>query len=69
LDKDCKKIQNRIHLLINETTSDLFNGIGKLEALKHSISGLWSRKINDEHKMVYKVNDPNLYIILLRYHY
>ncbi|MBO6793167.1 MAG: Txe/YoeB family addiction module toxin [Balneolaceae bacterium] len=67
--KTDKKIHKRINLLIKDTIRDPFEGIGKQEPLKHSLSGYWSRRINDEHRLVYKVDDKNLYIIQLRYHY
>ncbi len=64
-----KKIHRRINLLIKETLRSPFEGIGKPEPLKHSLSGYWSRRINEEHRMVYRSDDKNLYIIQLRYHY
>ena len=67
--KTNKAIVNRIHKLIKEIQRDPFDGIGKPEPLKHSLSGYWSRRINDEHRIVYKVTDGNLLIAQLRYHY
>ncbi|MEP1938268.1 MAG: Txe/YoeB family addiction module toxin [Balneola sp.] len=64
-----KKILKRINLLIKEIQRDPFAGIGKPEALKHALSGYWSRRINEEHRIVYKVVDDCLYIAQLRYHY
>ena len=64
-----KKILKRINLLIKEIQRDPFAGIGKPEALKHGLSGFWSRRINEEHRLVYKVVDDSLYIAQLRYHY
>jgi len=64
-----KKILKRINLLIKEIQRDPFAGIGKPEALKHALSGYWSRRINEEHRIVYKVVDDSLYIAQLRYHY
>ena len=46
-----------------------FEGIGKPEPLKYSLSGYWSRRITDEHRLVYKVTEDNLLIAQLRYHY
>lgn len=46
-----------------------FEGVGKPEPLKHSLAGYWSRRINEEHRMVYKVTDDALLIAQLRYHY
>jgi toxin YoeB len=67
--KTDKKILKRINALIKEVTRDPFEGIGKPEPLKHALSGYWSRRINDEHRIVYKVQDDSLLIAQLRYHY
>ncbi|AFI83766.1 Txe/YoeB family addiction module toxin [Methylophaga nitratireducenticrescens] len=67
--KTDKKILNRINKLIKETKRQPFDGIGKPEALKHGLAGYWSRRINDEHRMVYKVTDDALLLAQLRYHY
>jgi len=64
-----KKILKRINALIKDITREPFEGIGKPEALKHALSGYWSRRINDEHRIVYKVQDNSLLIAQLRYHY
>jgi len=64
-----KQILKRINTLIKEIQRNSFEGIGKPEALKHSLSGYWSRRINDEHRIVYKVTDDKLLIAQLRYHY
>ncbi|WDZ99124.1 Txe/YoeB family addiction module toxin [Mucilaginibacter sp. SJ] len=50
-----KPIQNKIQQLINAIGQDPFNGIGKPEMLKHNLTGLWSRRINQEHRIVYEV--------------
>ena len=67
--KTDKKILKRINTLIKEIKRDPFEGVGKPEPLKHALSGYWSRRINDEHRIVYKVNDDSLLIAQLRYHY
>lgn len=59
----------RINQLIRETSSQPFSGIGKPEPLKHALKGYWSRRINDEHRFVYKATDDALLIAQLRYHY
>ena len=64
-----KKILNRINLLIKDIKRDPFEGIGKPEPLKHALSGYWSRRINDEHRIVYKVHAESILIAQLRYHY
>lgn len=64
-----KKIFKRIKELIKDITRNLFEGIGKLEPLKHELSGYWSRRINDEHRLVYKISDNMLYILSCKEHY
>jgi toxin YoeB len=59
----------RIHQLIKETMRDSYRGIGKPEPLKHALQGYWSRRINAEHRMVYRVVRGDLWIAQLRYHY
>ncbi len=67
--KTDKNILRRINKLINETKRLPYEGIGKPEPLKHALSGYWSRRINDEHRFVYKVAEDAVYIPQLRYHY
>ena len=67
--KQDRKMVERIHKLIAEVKRDPFAGVGKPEPLKHALSGFWSRRINDEHRMVYKVEGGSLLIAQLRYHY
>ena len=67
--KTDRKILKRINLLIKDALRAPFEGIGKPEPLKHALSGYWSRRINDEHRFVYKVNDDSMFIAQLRYHY
>ncbi len=59
----------RINRLINETMRTSYTGTGKPEPLKHALSGFWSRRINEEHRMVYKVENDSLLLAQLRYHY
>ncbi|MCO5121030.1 MAG: Txe/YoeB family addiction module toxin [Burkholderiaceae bacterium] len=63
------KMVKRINELIKEITRTPYSGKGKPEPLKHALSGYWSRRINDEHRIVYKVSDGDLLIAQLRYHY
>ncbi|ASK32884.1 Txe/YoeB family addiction module toxin (plasmid) [Alcanivorax sp. N3-2A] len=67
--KTDKKLLNRINKPIKETKREPFEGVGKPEPLKHYLAGYWSRRINDEHRMVYKVTDDALLLAQLRYHY
>jgi len=64
-----KRIVERIHKLIQEVQREPFVGIGKPEPLKHDFAGYWSRRITDEHRMVYKIEGEGLLIAQLRYHY
>ncbi len=67
--KTDKKILKRINLLIKDVQRSPHDGIGKPEPLKHALSGYWSRRINNEHRFVYKVSDDSMLIAQLRYHY
>ena len=67
--KTDKKLVQRINALIKEISRTPHEGTGKPEPLKHALSGYWSRRINDEHRIVYRVADGALFIAQLRYHY
>jgi toxin YoeB len=64
-----RKMLERINVLIKEISRSPFEGIGKPEPLKNALSGYWSRRINDEHRIVYKIADGSMLIAQLRYHY
>lgn len=64
-----KATLRRINLLIREIQRDPFEGIGKPEPLKFNFSGYWSRRIDDTHRIVYKVGDDEVIIAQLRGHY
>jgi toxin YoeB len=64
-----KKLYQRIVNLIKDILRQPESGIGKPEALKHELSGYWSRRINDEHRLVYKVEDEAIIIASCKYHY
>lgn len=64
-----RKMVKRILCLIKEIQNDPFQGIGKPEPLKHDLAGFWSRRINDEHRLVYMVENNQLLIAQARYHY
>ena len=59
----------KINRLLEECLRHPFEGIGKPEALKYDYAGFWSRRINDEHRMVYQVRGEQLYIAACRFHY
>jgi toxin YoeB len=67
--KQDRRMVERINKLIEETRREPFAGIGKPEALKHALAGFWSRRITDEHRMVYRVEGEALWIAQLRFHY
>ena len=64
-----KKTLKRINDLIQATQRDPFAGVGKPEALKHSLAGCWSRRIDETNRLVYEVHNDEIIIISCRYHY
>jgi toxin YoeB len=64
-----RKLYQRIVSLIMDTLRHPFSGLGKPEPLRHELRGYWSRRINDEHRLVYKVDDEAITIAACRYHY
>ncbi len=59
----------RIGDLLKETARDPFGGIGKPEPLKHEFKGFWSRRINSEHRLIYKVEPDTIVVFACRSHY
>ena len=64
-----KKMLSRINKLIKEIIRDPFGGLGKPEPLKHTYRGYWSRRINDEHRLIYRIVDQEIWIVKCRFHY
>ncbi|MBW4534760.1 MAG: Txe/YoeB family addiction module toxin [Pleurocapsa minor HA4230-MV1] len=64
-----KKIHRKIIELIKDINRHPFQGLGKPEALKHDLSGYWSRRIDREHRLVYKVTNEEIIILSCKYHY
>lgn len=64
-----RKIARRITRLIGEIQRNAFTGMGKPEPLKSELSGYWSRRVNDEHRLVYRASDDEVKILMTRYHY
>jgi toxin YoeB len=68
-----QKADRKIHLRINELIRDIqlnrYQGIGKPEPLRHNLAGYWSRRINKEHRIVYKIEGDRVLIAQVRYHY
>lgn len=67
--KSDKQIVKKINQLIKDIKRDPFNGIGKPEPLKHELSGFWSRRITNEHRLVYEVSENSIGIVSCRFHY
>lgn len=68
LDND-KRVVKRIRKIIKSILREPFTGIGKPEPLKGTYSGLWSRRINDEHRIIYLVTKDHISIVGVRFHY
>ncbi len=64
-----RKVLDRINLLIRESMRSPFSGRGKPEPLRRELAGYWSRRITDEHRLVYKATDEGLLIAQCRHHY
>ena len=64
-----KKILKRINQLIKDIDRNGYEGIGKPEPLKYELQGYWSRRIDDEHRLVYRIVDNNIEIVSCRLHY
>ena len=67
--KTDRKLLNRINTLIKDIQRQPFEGLGKPEPLKHEFSGYWSRRITEEHRIIYKIENDALLIAQLCYHY
>ena len=64
-----RRLLKRINLLIRDANRSSFEGIGKPEPLKGDLSGHWSRRITDEHRLVYSVTPDELIVVACRFHY
>jgi toxin YoeB len=67
--KTDRKVFEKISLLIEESSRTPFKGSGKPEPLRHQFKGYWSRRISEEHRLVYAVNENDIRIISCKYHY
>jgi len=67
--KTDKKTLKRINELIKDTKRNPTSGLGKPEPLKHALKGYWSRRITDEHRMVYRYTEDSILIAQLKHHY
>ena len=64
-----KKLLKKVNALLKEIKRNPYKGTGKPEALKHELQGCWSRRINQEHRLVYEVFDTQINVLAWRYHY
>ena len=64
-----RKTLKRINALIQDALRNPFQGIGKPEVLRENLAGFWSRRIDDQHRLIYSVEDDDLAIVACRYHY
>ncbi len=67
--KTDRRILRRLNELIKDVLRQPFEGIGKPEPLKYELQGCWSRRIDDEHRLVYEISDAGVRIISCRFHY
>ena len=67
--KTDSKVLKKIIDLIEDTQRNPFGGKGKPEALKYDLSGFWSKRINEEHRLVYKITDFEIIVVQCRFHY
>jgi toxin YoeB len=67
--KTDKKILSRINDLLKDISRTPFSGLGKSEPLKHKYKGYWSRRIDGEHRLIYRVKDDEILIAKCRFHY
>lgn len=64
-----KKILKKINALIKDIKREPFGGLGKPEPLKYELQGYWSRRITDEHRLVYEMVEERIIVVACRYHY
>lgn len=64
-----RQVLRRVNRLLEDCLRDPFDGIGKPEQLRHALAGAWSRRITEEHRLVYLVDGDDLVVLQARYHY
>ena len=67
--REDRKIAKKIHTLLKDIERNGNEGIGKPEALSGDLAGFWCRRINDKDRLIYKIDDENVYILACRFHY
>lgn len=68
-EQEDKSTLRKINRLLKDIDRNPFAGIGKPEPLKHALTGLWSRRITDEHRLIYRVEQETIYIYSAKDHY
>ena len=64
-----RAVLNKLRILLDELAEHPFTGTGKPEPLKHHLSGMWSRRMNREHRLIYEVEDDTVFILSAKEHY
>lgn len=64
-----RKLSKRIDTLLKDICREPFSGLGKPEPLRYDLSGFWSRRIDDEHRLIYTVEEDDVIVLACRYHY
>lgn len=64
-----RSVLRRVNRLLEDVLRDPFEGIGKPEQLRHALAGAWSRRITEEHRLVYLADGDDLVVLQARYHY
>jgi toxin YoeB len=64
-----KAVLRRLNRLLEETLRTPFEGLGKPEQLRHQLAGCWSRRLTEEHRLVYRVTSDGVVVLMARYHY
>jgi toxin YoeB len=67
--KNNKRMLNKINQLLKDISPTPFSGLGKPEPLKYKYQGFWSRRIDDEHRLIYRVTNDEIHIAKCRFHY
>ena len=67
--KNDKRMLKKVNELLKDIDRNQHEGFGKPEPLRHSLSGFWSRRITEEHRLVYRISADEIHIAQIRYHY
>jgi toxin YoeB len=67
--KNDKRMLKKVNELLKDIDRNQYDGIGKPEPLKYPLSGFWSRRVSEEHRLIYRIQDDEIHIAQIRYHY